>query len=44
MENNNQITANQTSTSVQSVERALMLLKLVGESSSPIAVKDLLGG
>ncbi|MEG0449846.1 MAG: IclR family transcriptional regulator [Lysinibacillus sp.] len=41
MENNNQITANQTSTSVQSVERALMLLKLVGESSSPIAVKDL---
>lgn len=40
MDNNNQ-TSNTGSTSVQAVDRALMLLKLVGESSTPISVKDL---
>ncbi|XHU85253.1 IclR family transcriptional regulator [Peribacillus muralis] len=45
MENNNQKTIKQTSnkesTSVQAVERALLLLKFIGESPSPISVGDL---
>ncbi len=45
MENNNQITTkqavNKESSSVQAVERALVLLKFIGESSSPISVGDL---
>lgn len=40
MENNNQNTKKEN-TSVQAVERALLLLKLIGESPSPISVSDL---
>jgi DNA-binding IclR family transcriptional regulator len=45
MENKNQITSkqaiNKDSSSVQAVDRALMLLKLIGESPTPISVGDL---
>ncbi|WP_458355082.1 IclR family transcriptional regulator [Peribacillus frigoritolerans] len=45
MENNNQNTTKQTSnkesSSVQAVERALLLLKFIGESPTPISVGDL---
>ncbi|MBA9025993.1 IclR family transcriptional regulator [Peribacillus huizhouensis] len=45
MENNNQIKSkqplNKEGSSVQAVERALLLLKLIGENPSPISVGDL---
>ncbi|MGE7932519.1 IclR family transcriptional regulator [Viridibacillus arvi] len=45
MENNNQNnikqTSNKESSSVQAVERALLILKFIGESPSPISVGDL---